>query len=298
MNIRRGFLALAAMILGVGFLGASPAKATPHYTPVAPCIDWNVASTVWAAANAGDTHFFICDGSYQNHSNPSAFAISGVRNATQAQSAVVRQKMLNNHVDVFVWKDHNAMNAYAGGNRADATMYGLTTEIMTPGSHPGMAIHIFEKDCPAPKPSGCTSLDYTFASRAVNHEVGHAVDLVSGNPSLMTGPGKFKTQFELDAQAFNALNPNTINWSGLPSGCASAGSNFLKLACWLNVPYAVGNDERYREYFAHCYSGKRASGGHPVQAVSLLNNYFSTGGMAPSSTVRSCSIADAAAQTP
>ena len=104
MNLRKTFFALGAMILGVGFFGASPAQATPHYVPHAPCIDWNSPLTDWPTASTGNTHFFICDGSYQNHLNPSGISISGVRNAGMAQSAVVKTKLLNANYDLFVFK--------------------------------------------------------------------------------------------------------------------------------------------------------------------------------------------------
>jgi len=297
MTIRQRFLALAATILGIGFFGASSAQATPHYTPSAPCIDWNVSSTTWPTANAGDTHFFICDGSYQNHANPSAIAISGVRNAAQNQSAVVRNKLLTNNVDVFVFKTPADYNSYVGllAPQAASNLLGFTTTSMQPlGPHTGYSIAIFE-DCTNP-PTGCVTADYTTASRTVNHEVGHAVDFLMGQPSLMTGTGKFKTQFDLDKAAFNALSPSTINWSGLPGTCT--GTNFEKLKCWIKVTEADGSDQFYREFFAHCYSAAQPSSGYPVVPVNRLYQYFSTGGMAPSSTVRSCTIANNTAQTP
>lgn len=297
MNIKQAFLALCA-VLGVGFFGASSAQATPHYTPSAPCIEWNVASTTWPTANTGDTHFFICDGSYQNHMNPSAIAISGVRNAAQNQSAVVRNKLLTNNVDVFVFKTPADYNSYVGGfpsPQAQPNWLGITTTSMQPlGPHTGYSIAIFE-DCTNP-PTGCVTANYTTASRTVNHEVGHAVDFIMGQPSLMTGTGKFKTQFDLDKAAFNALNPATINWTGLPASCT--GTNFQKLKCWIKVTDADGSDQFYREFFAHCYSAAQPSSGYPVDPVNRLYNYFSTGGMAPSSTVRSCTIANNTAQTP
>ena len=139
--------------------------------------------------------------------------------------------------------------------------------------------------------------NYTDTARLVNHEVGHAVDNIMGMPSLLQGPGKFVTQFDIDVNAFNALNPNTINFSGIPSGC-NTGSNFAKLKCWLNVPYANTDAQFYREFWAHCYAASQSSGGYPPQPHTILKNYFKTGGMAPSSTVRSCTIVNNTAQTP
>lgn len=294
MNLRKTFLALGAMILGVGFFGASPAQATPHYVPHAPCIDWNVASTTWPTANTGDTHFFICDGSYQNHMNPSPISISGVRNAGQNQSAVVRTKLLNAGYDLFVFKSVPDYNAYTGKNFPSGIGSLTTTNMST--DHPGPAIAIFEEFCTNP-PSGCTTQNYTDTARLVNHEVGHAVDNIMGSPSLLQGPGKFVTQFDIDRQAFNALNPSTINFSGIPAVCNS-GQNFDKLKCWLNVIYPDTNPQFYREFWAHCYAASQPSGGYPPQPHTILKNYFKTGGMAPSGTVRSCTIANNTAQTP
>ncbi len=297
MNLKRAFLALGAMILGVGFFGASAAHATPHYTPHAPCIDWAVSSTVWPAASAGDTHFFICDGSYQNHSGPSAMAISGVRNAAQNQSAVVRAKMMAHNVDVFVFTDPTAYNTYVGASaqQAPAGVGGLTAMTMQPVGHTGPAVSIFETYCPNP-PTGCLSVHYLVATKTVNHEIGHVIDNISGVPSLQTGTGKFKTQFDLDRTAFDNY-AGSINWSGLPSHCNVTG-NFAKLKCWLDINFSIGSNDFYKEFFAECYAGDQPGGGYPSQPSAILSSFFSTGGMAPSGTVRSCTIANNIAQTP
>lgn len=297
MNIRKTFLALGAMILGVGFFGASPASAS-HYTPHTPCIAWGVASTQWPTATTGDTHFFICDGSYQNQMNPSPISISGVRNAGQNQSAVVKTKLLNAGYDLFVFKSPADYNAYTGKN-VPAGAGSLTTTNMS-ADHPGPAIAIFEEFCTNP-PTGCTSQNYLDTARLVNHEVGHAVDNIMGMPSLLQGPGKFVTQFDLDRQQFNTLT--NVNWTGLPGtgnvpGNCNIGQNFDKLKCWLNVTYSDTNPQFYREFWAHCYAASQTSGGYPPQPHTILKNYFKTGGMAPSSTVRSCTIVNNTAQTP
>lgn len=292
MNIKR-LIALGAMILGVGFFGASQAQATPHHVPHAPCIDWNVASTSWPTANTGDTHFFICDGSYQNHMNPSPISISGVRNAGQNQSAVVKNKLLTAGYDLFVFKSAADFGTYFGVTPPTGLVGGVTA-INMGASHPGPGIAIFEIFCVNP-PTGCTTPNYTNTSRVTNHEIGHAVDNIMGTPSIATGAGTFRTQFDADIVKFNTI-PN-VNWSGLPAPCNS-GQNFDKLKCWFDITYPTTNNAFYKEFWAECYAAKQPSGGYPAQASTILKNYFSTGGMAPSSTVRSCTIANNTAQTP
>ncbi len=290
MNIRRGFLALAAMILGVGFLGASPAQATPHYVPAAPCIEWNVASTTWPTADAGDTHFFICDGSYQNHMNPSSQAIA-VRNQAQAQAAVIRTKMKSVHTDVFVWMSPETYNAYPH-TASDALApvgngtYGITVHPMGPG-HPTASINIFRRGCLA-----CVDYPSLDLQRTLNHELGHALDIYHLKPSQGATYGNMLT---VDFNDFDMVQ--NVNWSGLPGNCNS-GSNSHKLKCWFQHDFPNGNLTLQKEFFAEEFAAGVNNSTIPPQAATILRSYFSTGNMPPANRVRSYSWVKTLVNTP
>jgi len=207
--------------------------------------------------------------------------------------------MLDNNIDVFVFKNATDYNNYVGAlapHVPAGAIIGFTTLSMQPlGPHNGGAIAMMENILCPTAPTGCTTANYTDMSRSVNHEVGHAIDNVMGLPSTFTGAGTFRNQLDADKITFNA---QTVNWSGLPSPCTSQVDNWHKLKCSLLNGYADGSDEDYAEWWAHCYATKKSNGSFPAFGSSILNSYFHKGGMPPSGQNHACDIVTNIAETP
>lgn len=102
MNLRRGFLALAAMILGVGFLGAFPAYAgsfgtkTESFTGLSGGTLNTVTCKTWLTGPSNiypsdDTHYWVCTST-----------LSPTLNATRADAAVGPiQGQMNGHPQLW-----------------------------------------------------------------------------------------------------------------------------------------------------------------------------------------------------
>lgn len=300
MNIKRAFIALGAMLLSVGSLVAFPqqAQATPHYTPASPdCIAWNLASTTWPQGPTGDVHFFICDGSYVGFANPSPVSIA-IRDAgSNQQTTVVKNKLAAAHVGLFVfafdWQYNQYPHTQIGSILENG--YAGTTPSMSGagGAHPWPAIIILESRCVTP-PSGCTNAQYLDYKRIVNHEVGHALDIISGYPSQSSS---FTTRLDQDIIDFN-LKTN-VSWGGTNPNCNAITPNFARLKCALNIPSTYTTAQVRSEIWADCYGSDQPNGTYPGPASVVLSTNFRTGGATPPSTrQRSCTYVNAFVQTP
>jgi hypothetical protein len=279
MNLKRGFLALAAMILGVGFFGASPAQA---YTPQFPCVSFNSPGTSWPT----NGHFFICDGTGPGTGlGPSSQAIA-VRNAANSTRTNAKTKLNNAGVDVFVFISPDGPNQYNSypdfptHSPVGLGIRGFTINTQGTG-HPTPAIAVYAKGCF----SGCPGYTDLDIQRATNHEIGHALDIVLGRPSQGAA---YRNKLNQDFIDFDAVI-GPVNFSGIPPSC-NVGSNSQKLKCWFgyNVPpYSTNPLELSKEFFAEEYAAGASNGTLPPQAGTILKNYFKTGGMPPSTRARS-----------
>jgi len=263
MNLRKTFLALGAMILGVGFFGASPASAHQTYFP-----GNNTGCKVYTQAGASwplNGHFFLCDGT----TSPTGTA-NNVKISASATEASLKAKLDAEKVDVFVFKDAVAVNSYIDFHNAipftglKADDYGATWPSQGQ-DHPAPAIVVMKQSL--------AGVPYTTTDvgRTTDHEIGHAMDIVYGFPS---GKANFNALLAVDIVDFNQV-PN-VNWAGLPSpSCTSKIKNMDKLLCW-----EQNNSGDVKEFFADLYASTKG-GTIPPQVGSRMGSYFTKGSGSP-----------------
>lgn len=275
MNLRRTFLALGAMILGVGFFGASQAQA---YTPKPPCVAFTSPGTSWPT----NGHFFICDGTGPGTGLPPSAGALAARDAANATNSTLKAKFVANQVDVFVWfspdgaGQHNSYPDFLYSSPVGGVR-GFTVNTQGP-YHIKPVVSIFARPT-----FGSAPFSSTDVFRATAHEIGHMMDIVNGRPSQAS---TFQNMLQTDFNDFDAYT-GSINWSGLPPTCT--GSNSAKLKCWFqyNVPpFSTNFNDLAREFFAEEYACS-VTATIPPQAGTVLRSYFSTGQMPPNTRVRS-----------
>lgn len=288
MNLKRAFIALGAMLLGVGFFGAFPQQALA-YTPKPPCVPFNSPGTSWPT----NGHFFICDGTYQSGIPASAEALSA-RQAANNTVAALKTKLLAAEVDVFFFykpEDANVYPDFIYAAPVGADSRGFTTNTQGP-YHIKPAILIFAKGCAAPYVppfGGCPVYVGQDIIRSTNHEIGHAMDIVMGRPSLLS---PYQNMLAQDFADFDA-----ITYTFPVANPCTTGTNSQKLICWFQHQTSDPN-ELAKEFFAEEYAAGASGGTLPAQAGTVLKNYFKTGGMPPSATQRSYTRVQDLANTP
>ncbi len=280
MNIQRGFFALAAMILGIGFLGAFPQQAQA-YTPKSPCVAFNSPGTSWPT----NGHFFICDGTGPGTGLSPSAAATAARDAASATNSALKAKFNNatNQTDVFVWfspdgvGQHNSYPDFLYTSPVGPGVRGFTVSNQGP-YHIKPVISIFAR--PA---FGSAPYSSTDVFRATAHEIGHMMDIVNGRPSQAS---TFQNMLQTDFNDFD-VSQRSVNWSGLPTTCT--GSKSDKLKCWFQYnkpPYSTNFNELAREFFAEEYACSVTATIPPEPGV-ILRSYLSTGQILPSNRVRS-----------
>ena len=266
MNIKRGFFALAAMILGVGFFGASSAYATQTYFPGnnTGCKGYTQAGADWPL----NGHFFLCDGT----TSPTGTA-NNVKTTASAVHSSMKAKFDAQGVDVFVFKDAVAVNSYLDfrhaipvtGLRADD--YGATWPSQGQ-DHPHAAIVLMKQSI------GGTVYTSTDVARATAHELGHGLDLVYNFPSQQAN---FNSLLAADIVDFNKVTNPAPNFAGLSATCLSKPKNMDKLLC-----HEQNTSGNVKELFADLYASYQpGTGTLPPEVGSLLKNYFTKGSGQP-----------------
>jgi hypothetical protein len=272
MNIKRAFLALGAMILGVGFFGASPALAcTPAFHPTTqqPATSWNQ----WPV----NTHMYWC-GTSANDVDANVIknaATSATNSGASTPAPQPKMKFL------FSGNGVGAVDVYAFGNWTDATTYFNINPTLPPGVtaanvrgytiqpgessvHPGTAVIIINKVDPVTMQN-----DHTWNTHATNHEIGHAADITFNRPSQNSG-STFRTTLQTEINTFNGKT--TFDWTpygGLTATCAAKANNFAKLQCkW------ESDAGSFAELYASAYGAKSPGSIHDQDLVHILNNEF------------------------
>lgn len=284
MNIRRSFLALAAMILGVGFFGASPASAACPPTAVLrlkpPTTTWNT----WP----DNGHMWYCgplspttDGGGTNDVRGKALSASSSMNS-QPVGQQPKLRFLftfgvngSGPVNVYKFDSWNDAKTFFGINPplpVPGTPLGYTTGVTESASHPGINVIVLNQL------AGGGGVDHTKIGRITNHEMGHAVDRVYGGstgalPSL-NPTSNYTIKLNQDISDFNNLTESQafsayggvpgICWPGNPSK-----SNWEKLQCkW---PSLAGNNS---EFFASVFGAIVPSGLTEPHLTNLINQKF------------------------
>ncbi|MCC7529448.1 MAG: hypothetical protein IT342_13070 [Candidatus Melainabacteria bacterium] len=260
MNIKRAVLALGAMILGVGFIGASPAFAvcTPppvfHPTTQYPAGDW----VHWPT----NGHMRMCGTIATTDANTiknTAVSATSSGVSTPAPQPRIRYTVGGTGtkvVEVYAWEYYpngwNDMKAYFGVNPVPppGTVLGYTFE---PNANT-IAVNIFNN---------------ANVGRVTNHEIGHAVDRILGLPSSTPG-SVYLQKLALDKALFNA-KPITVfnNYGGLSTACAMEADNYKRMECtW------TSNAKPEYELYASAYGARVPLGVQPVDLMKLLNTEF------------------------
>ena len=256
----KGLLALASLaIVSLGsFFVASPAMA---YTPVAPCVKYPATPT---ATWPGNGSFFNCTG------NPSDAVMVQIYNkAVQNTNTYpnLRTILNNGSIKIFVFPNVSNYNAYPhfSGNPVGTPPNGGTILASTKPSQGGglnaPVTAIFTV------PNG-----NTLAQRTLNHEMGHQLDLLTGNEGS-TANSIWQGFLLQDFIDLDALGPK--NFPGFTATCNAYPKNSDRLLCMHNnkTPYFLPV-ETFAEEFASLMSG----GGNFLEAGSVMTNYFRTGG--------------------
>jgi len=267
MNLRRTFLALGAMILGVGFFGASPASAAQTYFPAAnsPCKVYTLAGSTWPT----NGHFFLCDGT----TSPTGTA-SVVMNTARNAHASLRGKLDAEKVDVFVFPSPVEVAAYVDFQHSipltglQADDYGATWP--SQGQlHPYGAIVLMKKSL-----NGTVHTN-TEMTRATAHELGHGLDMVYNFPSQQAN---FNNLLAVDIVDFNKVTNPPPNFAGFSSTCLSKPKNMDKLLCHEQNLQAGSVKELFADLYASYQAG---TGTLPPEVGVLLQNYFTLGSSQP-----------------
>ena len=266
MNIKRTVFALGAMILGVGFFGASPAFAACTLPPVFHPTTQQPASDYDNWPQNG--HMRYCGtGANQNVIKNAANDATASGASTPTPQPRIRWLFSGEGgtagkptVEVYAWNSLSDLNSFFGtsfANPPNGVIRGVTLHAGQSVAHPEISVNIIA--------SGNNTTD----TRTTNHEIGHALDEMLGDPSAQNTPGS-KSNFNLnlddDIASFNAIqNFNWTNYGGT-GGCT--GSNFAIVQCkW---PADAGNS---RELFATAY-GVVSGGVINTDIQSLWSSYF------------------------
>lgn len=284
MNLKRGFLALAAMILGVGFFGASQAHAACPPTAVLrltpPTTTWNT----WP----DNSHMWYCgplspttDGGGTNDVRQRAVSASDSMNS-QPVGQQPKLRFLftfgvngSGAVNVYKFDDWNTAKTFFGINPplpVQGTPLGYTTGVTESASHPGINVIVLNQL------TAQGAVDHTKIGRITNHEMGHAVDRVYGGsagalPSLNPN-SNYNINLTVDRNNFNALTESQAfsAYGGVPGNCWPGDltkSNWQKLQCkW---PSLAGNDS---EFFASVFGAIVPGGLTEPQLTNLINQKF------------------------
>ncbi len=272
MNLKRAFVALGAMILGVGFFGASPAFATcttpvHHPTTQQPTASYSTYPEngfMWrCGASVASTDANVVK-------NAANSATASPTSVTPPPQPYIRYLLSGNPggtagptVDVYAmesWTDAKTYFNLSAVPPPGTTPIGYTIKPNESSVHPGIAVLVFN-----------AGNDHTKNTRTTNHEIGHAVDLVLGQPSgnILS---QFRTKLSADFTAFDAPG-HVVNWSNYggtakPGGGTCSGSNSAIMTCkW-------PNDTSAYELFANAYGVNTAGGINNIDLQHLLIDEF------------------------
>lgn len=270
MKIRKTIIALGAMLLGCGLFAAPSAFAacTPQVfsTPVPPTNWQNFPS---------NGHMFWCGTSIQSTDASTirngANTSTGSGASTPAPQPRIRYQVSGNGgtagvptVDVYAWDSFANMKLYFNLptlNPPPGTLAaGYTLKPGESSVHPGIAINVFVSD----------PLNHTFNQRVTNHEMGHAVDLILGSPSINSG-SQFTSKLLLDINTINLLPTYLLfaPYGGLTPACQTAGSNYLRMQCKWGQ-----NANDLRHLFANAYGARMPGGINEIELMQFMNNEF------------------------
>lgn len=241
MNIRRTFLALGAMILGVGFLGAFPQQAQ-----AVTCTDYRQINPAASTVYPNDGHYFVC-GTF------TPVAMSKVLQGPQGLPSNIRTLLHDQGVTYYFFANRADNNTYMSGTlpysldpmfqtstaRCANTYYSANSLIGRP-----IAVSIFNT---------CQ-----FASSApINpnlqgitlHETGHAFDFSIGkrNGSATVTASNSKAYKDLFAKSVNSPTAasdlyffdNGDKTHAKPATCGTFSQGISDLELDLGIPTAI-----------------------------------------------------------
>lgn len=243
MNLRRTFLALGAMILGVGFFGASPANAyvgTPHTqgTPGGSQVTcYMEVTTQYTINHWPGNHYWYC-GTNEPSLGATAYGYLSTMNSqkTPASGISGRVVLFNNHVRFFVFQNAAAFQIFCQGSvispvgaqrlipQSQCLGTGQLTQFergasLVGGTFPYSVVVESSVD----GPSGQTVNEwspYSYVKHNILHEAGHHEDkylaslvtIPAGAPVWVNMSTQFATQLAKDWAAINAADAgNPVN---------------------------------------------------------------------------------------
>jgi len=221
MNIRRSFLALAAMILGVGFLGASAAQANHISAPAfgtksetfggVTCKTWFMNEPTHSYP-ADDTHYWVCGMTTANASRINRIPMTVRRIGTFLTS---RPTFIKDHnVKYYFFRNRAEATAFANGkfgilagalNNTTARC-GVTAKLAVSGD-----IYSFIYDTCSYVPTPPLTAQNPDLNKVTAHETGHAFDFAVGKDNGNPGPSQTAGFRALANGDISVLTP--ANWS-------------------------------------------------------------------------------------
>lgn len=192
MNLRKTFLALGAMILGVGFLGAFPQQAQAQ---VPTCTDYRTINPSVNQEYPNDGHYFVCFNATNQASEQIRLPVRALKNG----STNVWNTLKNQNVQYAFFADRAAAVAWMNANPAYTPMAATagsarcgSTGFSQGGSKPILvAIYstcAFNNPGTGNPPLPATVLNPNLRNITL-HETGHAFDFAIGkSQGLAFGP--------------------------------------------------------------------------------------------------------------
>lgn len=196
MNIKRSFLALAAMILGVGLFGAFPQQAQAQ---VPTCTDYRAVNPAANQEYPNDGHYFVCFNATNQAAEQIRLPVRGLKNG----SANVWNTLLAQNVQYAFFADRAAAVAWLNANPAYTPMAAsastsrcASTGFSQGGTKP-ILVAVFSTCSFNNAGTGTPPLPATVLNPNLRdvtlHETGHAFDYAIGkSQGLAFGPSTSK----------------------------------------------------------------------------------------------------------